>query len=266
MSHDITFSVFTKPWQKQPLEELGALVSRLGLDGIELPVRPGYQVTPETVGSALPKAARTLASSGVRILSVAGPTDEATMAACAEAGVPIIRVMARIGADETYLQAEERLWREYDALVPLLDRYGVTVGVQNHCARFVANGVALRRLIERYDPKHIAAVWDAAHEALDGGDADLALDAVWSHLCMVNLKNAVWQRTNGPEAEYARWRVWWTSGRQGLAVWPDVVAQLRKRAYAGVVCLTAEYSDEEAVERLIAEDMAFARSLFAEMV
>jgi hypothetical protein len=28
------------------------------------------------------------------------------------------------------------------------------------------------------------------------------------------------------------------------------------------VCLTAEYSDEAAVERLIAEDIAFARSLF----
>jgi sugar phosphate isomerase/epimerase len=262
MSHDIIFSVFTKPWQKQPLEELGALISRLGFDGLELPVRPGYQVTPETVSHMLPVAARTLAQFGLRILSVAGPTDEATIAACAEAGVPIIRVMARIGADETYLQAEERLWREYDTLVPLLDKYGVTVGVQNHCARFVANGVALRRLVECYDPQHIAAVWDAAHEALDGGDVDLALDAVWSHLCMVNLKNAVWQRTNGPEAEYARWRVWWTNGRQGLAIWPDVVAQLAQRHYSGVVCLTAEYSDEESVERLIAEDMAFARSLF----
>ena len=257
------FSVFTKPWQTQPIEWVGEFVSRLGFQGIELPVRPGYQVTPEEVGRKLVPAAKALAAQGVRIYSVAGPTDEATIAACAEAGVPVIRVMARVLKDETYLQAEERLWREYDALVSLLDRYGVTLGVQNHCNRFVPNGVALHRLLERYDRKHIAAVWDAAHEALNGGDMDLALDAVWPHLCLVNLKNAIWQRTNGPEAEYARWRIYWTSGRQGLAVWPDVVAELKRRNYGGVVCLTAEYSDEPAVERLIAEDMAYARALLA---
>jgi hypothetical protein len=29
------------------------------------------------------------------------------------------------------------------------------------------------------------------------------------------------------------------------------------------VCLTAEYSDHDAVDRLIAEDIAFAKALFA---
>jgi hypothetical protein len=42
-----------------------------------------------------------------------------------------------------------------------------------------------------------------------------------------------------------------------------VVDELKARAYRGVVCLTAEYSDRAAVERLIVEDMALARSLFA---
>jgi hypothetical protein len=80
---------------------------------------------------------------------------------------------------------------------------------------------------------------------------------------MVNLKNALWQRIQGPEAEYAEWRHYWTSGRQGLCVWPRVVDELKSRAYRGVVCLTAEYSDRDSVERLIAEDMAFVRSLLA---
>jgi len=42
-----------------------------------------------------------------------------------------------------------------------------------------------------------------------------------------------------------------------------VVEELKRRGYQGVVCLTAEYSDHDAVDRLIAEDIAFARSLFA---
>ncbi|MCC2686288.1 MAG: hypothetical protein K0R75_3187, partial [Paenibacillaceae bacterium] len=33
--------------------------------------------------------------------------------------------------------------------------------------------------------------------------------------------------------------------------------------YNGVVCLTAEYTAEHEVERLIAEDIVYAKSLFA---
>jgi sugar phosphate isomerase/epimerase len=257
----IALSVFTKPW-KIPIPELGQFVSRLGFDGIELPVRPGFQVEPQNVARDLPKAARQLAESSLKIFSIAGPTDEATFATCAELNIPIIRTMVSIG-EEGYLATVARVQKEYDALVPLLEKYGVTIGVQNHSDRFVCNAMGLRHLIEKYDPKHVAAVWDAAHNALNGEDPELALDIVWSHLCMVNLKNAFPRRTTGPEAEYVQWRPYWTSGRQGLAQWPRVVAELKKRGYQGVVCLTAEYSDERSVNRLIAEDLAFAKSLLA---
>jgi sugar phosphate isomerase/epimerase len=262
MSGTIAYSVFTKPWMAMPISRLGEFVRRLGFDGIELPVRPGYQVEPDRVAENLPIAARQLEEVGVKITSVAGPTDEATIVACAQAGVPIIRTMARIGQGEGYLAAEARLQGEYDALVPLLDEHRVAIGVQNHCDRFVSSAIGLRSLIGRYDPRHIAAVWDAAHEALEGNLPELALDAVWSHLCMVNLKNAVRQRTTGPEAEVAQWKVYWTAGRHGLASWPRVAEELRQRGYGGVLCLTAEYSDHDSVDRLIGEDIAFARSLF----
>ena len=257
----ITFSVFTKPW-KMPLPELGEHVAGLGFDAIELPVRPGYQVEPENVARGLPEAARILARSGVRIASVAGPTDEATVLACAEAGVPIIRTMARVGP-AGYLASVAALQAEYTALLPALERTGVVIGVQNHCDRFVTNAVGLRDLLAPFEPRHVAAVWDAAHEALNGMGPDMALEVVWPHLCMVNLKNAFWQRTTGPEAEVATWRHYWTSGRQGLASWPRVIAELRRRGYSGTVCLPAEYTDEEAVDRLIVEDLAFAQGLFA---
>ena len=256
-----TYSVFTKPW-KMPLPEVGKLVSGLGFDAVELPVRPGFQVEPADVTKGLPAAARVLADFGLKIASIAGPTDEATIAACAEAGVPTIRIMVSIGPDG-YMASEARAQAEFDALVPLLDRYGVQVGVQNHCDRFVANAMGLRHLIEKYDPRHIGAIWDAAHNALNGEDPEPAIDIVWSHLCMVNLKNAFWRRATGPEAEDVRWRPWWTTGRQGLASWPRVAAELKRRDYRGVICLTAEYSDEPAVDRLIAQDIGYAKALFA---
>jgi sugar phosphate isomerase/epimerase len=258
---NISYSVFTKPW-KQPLPQLAEFVAGLGFDAIELPVRPGYQVEPADVAKGLPQAVQVLAQCGVKIASIAGPTDEATLAACAESGVPVIRICVGVG-DEGYMASEARLQREYDALVPLLDQYGVTLGIQNHCDRNICNAMGIRHLIEKYDRRHVAAVWDAAHNALNGEDPEMAIDIVWSHLCMVNLKNAYWQRTNGPEAEVAQWHPYWTLGRHGLASWPRVAAELKRRDYSGVVCLPAEYTDEHAVNRLIAEDIAFAKSLFA---
>ncbi|MHB1296232.1 MAG: sugar phosphate isomerase/epimerase family protein [Anaerolineae bacterium] len=256
-----TYAVFTKPWRAMPIARLGAFIQSLGVDGIELPVRPGCQVQPEQAERELPAAARQLAAFGVRICSVAGAPSEPMLAACAAAGVPVLRVMAAVAPGEPYLQAEARLRAEYEALLPLLERYGVQLGVQNHCGAFVPNALGLARLLNGFDPRYVAAVWDAAHEALCGMEPEMALDAVWPHLCMVNLKNGYWRRTSGPEAEQAAWQHYWTAGRLGLASWPRVAAELRRRGYRGVICLTAEYSDEAAASRLIVEDVAYAKRL-----
>jgi len=81
---------------------------------------------------------------------------------------------------------------------------------------------------------------------------------------MVNLKNAFWLRTNGPEADCAEWKYYFTSGKQGLASWPRIIRYLKKRGYQGVICLTAEYSAHDQVDRLIAEDIAYVKKLFTE--
>lgn len=256
-------AVFTKPW-RMPIPELGAFVGRLGFDAIELPVRPGYQVVPERIAEDLPVAARHLAEHGVAIASVAGSTDAPTIAACGAVGVPIIRVCLAVPTGMSYLDYETRVRREYDALLPELERHRVAIGVQNHSGRYVANAMGLHHLLDGYDPRQVCAVWDPAHCALQGEVPELAADMVWSHLRMVNLKNAIWQRTNGPEAELAQYQPYWTSGRQGLCPWPEVVRIVRARGFDGPICLPAEYSDEASVDRLIAEDVELTRALLGE--
>ena len=107
MSADIRFSVFSKPWKTMPLKDLARHISELGFTGVEFPVRPEFQVEPEDITEGLPEAARIFADHGVAIESIAGPTDERAIAACAEAGVPIIRICLPIG-DDGYLASEAR--------------------------------------------------------------------------------------------------------------------------------------------------------------
>jgi sugar phosphate isomerase/epimerase len=256
------YTVFSKPWKTLPVPALGELVARMGFDGIELPVRPGFQVEPQSVREDLPRAVQQLAEAGIKIYSVAGTADEATIAACADTGIPILRIIANLRPDEGYLQAEARYRREFDTLAPMLERYGVTLGIQNHCARCVSNALGLMRLIGDYDPKLFAAVWDPGHEAINGQDPELAIDVVWSHICMVNLKNAYWRRVDAPDSPNVQWRPYWTVGREGLASWPRVARELDRRGWSGVLCLTAEYAEGLPVAELAVEDLDFAKSLF----
>lgn len=256
----IKFTVYTKPW-KIPLPELAEFVKRLGFDGVEMPIAPGFQVEPDNVMEGLPEAVRILGSFGLKI-TVTGPSNEKIIAACGECGVPLIRTCVGIPKGVNYLTAIADFQRETDQLIPLLDRHGVALGVQNHCDRYIANAMQIRHAVEKYDPKHVCAVWDAAHNGLQGEDVDIALDTVWPHLRMVNLKSAYWKLVSPPEAEIAQWETYWTTGRHGRANWPWVARELKARGFAGDICLTAEYSDHQAVDRLIAEDIQFAKSLF----
>lgn len=259
--NDVQFSVFTKPWREVQISKLAAFVSRMGFDGIEFPLRAGYQVTPDNAEKELPEFVSRLEDYGLRVFSVASSLDEKIFAACAKAGIPLIRIMVEIG-DGGYVASEQRAIQKLEEILPLCKEYGIQVGVQQHYGNCVSDASGLRHLLGRFNPVYIGAIWDAAHDALAGQQPEYGLDIVWSHLCMVNLKNAFYARTNGPEAEVAEWDRFFTTGRHGLASWSRIASYLKMRNYKGVVCLTSEYTAEDEVDRLIAEDIQYAKSLF----
>ncbi len=261
MSSPHRYTVFTKPWPDLSLDKLGELVASMGFDGVELPVRPGYQVDPDNVLKMLPVAETTLKEHGVDLVSVAGPCNETIIRACGEAGNPILRIMVKVPVERDYLSHIEQTQREWDALLPALEQAGVTLGVQNHKDRFLSHAMHLHHAVCRYDPKHVGVVWDAAHNAFAGAAPEMALDVVWSHLRLVNLKNGLWE-WNGTDAfGAAKWRSRWVAGHQGLCDWPRVVCELKRRNYTGDICLTAEYTgaDTNEVERLAKNDLCFAK-------
>lgn len=258
---DVRFAVFTKPWPADSIEELAERVQGLGFDGAEVPVRPGFQVEPDNAEKGLPELVERFADRQLTVVSIASVLEEPVFAACAAAGVTLIRVMAPVTRGR-YLESEANLRRRLADAVPLCERYAVRVGVQQHYGDNVTDAVGLRSLLDGVDDRWVGAIWDAAHDALAGLAPESGLDVVWDRLFLVNLKNAFYFRTNGPEAEGAQWGRHFTTGPHGMASWPRVAAELRRRQYRGAVCLTAEYTDEDAVDRLCRQDLVYARGLF----
>ncbi|HEX4214388.1 MAG TPA: TIM barrel protein [Candidatus Dormibacteraeota bacterium] len=256
----VEMAVFTKPWPGLAMGELAAMVHGMGFDAAEVPVRPGFQVEPERVAADLPRLVKTLGDAGVKVCSVASGLDEPVFAACAETGVPIIRIMApvRRGA---YAASEEDFRHLVAEALPLAEKYGVRIGVQPHQGDFINSGVTMHHALKGFDAAHVGVIWDAAHDALAGVAPETGLDIVWDQLLMVNLKNAYYERVNGPEADAAEWRPHFTTGQHGLASWPRVAAELIRRGYQGTVCLTAEYDPAGEEARLVVKDLTYARGL-----
>ena len=256
------YSVFTKPWPELSVVELCKKVSGWGFDGVEFPLRDGFQVEPGNAEKELPVLAKMMKEHGLSIMSVASSTDENIFAACQAAGVPIIRIMGP-GLDGGYNEGIKAFKTYLDKLPVLCEKYGVTVGLQNHNNNMVSTTMELRVLLEDYNPKHIGAVWDAAHSGLCMESADKALDIIWDKLILVNLKNAYWRQRNGPEAPQASFYPYFTLGRNGMASYPDIIKYLKARDYCGDICLPAEYSDGPLVEELAPQELRYIKELFA---
>jgi sugar phosphate isomerase/epimerase len=256
------FSLFTKAWKGISIEELCIIVDTLGFDGIEFPLRPGYQVEPQDAAKGLPYLSKKLESYGLKIFSVAAAYDENIFSACADTGIPIIRTMIYIDPSIGYMEGEYRARKELEKSAVLCSKYNIKLAVQNHFGHFISNSMELHHLVESFDPKQIGIIWDAAHSGLAGEEPEFGLDICWPHLCMINLKSAYYKRINNQESDEIEWERYFTVGKRGLSSWARTAKYLRNRNYNGVVCLSAEYSDERNVNKYILEDIVYARSLF----
>ena len=253
---DIALTVFTKPWT-EPMDALAEKVAALGVQGVELPIRPGYQVQPDDVTATLPIAAKALAAHNLTINSVAAPLEPDIIKACGDAGIPLVRSM--VGIDLTkagYAETIDQHRRLWDSLLPDLDAAGVTIGIQNHSGDNVGSAIGLYHLIEPYDPKHVCAILDMAHSAIAGEPVELAVDLLWRRMRgLVNFKAAFRERINGPEEEEAEYRTHWTTAAHAAYSWRKLVAVVLGRGFEGAFCLPAEYSDPAGAPQRMGDDV-----------
>ena len=253
---DIKLAVFTKPWSDS-IEAVADRMAALGVQGIELPIRPGYQVSPDNVGNTLPNAVKVLQSRGLQIASVAAPLDDAIISACGDNGIDLVRSMVSIDLKKAgYAQTIAQNRARWDELIPLLDRTGVRIGVQNHSGSAIGSAIGLFHVMERYDPRHVCAILDMAHCGVAGEPTDLSVDLLWDRMPnLVNFKNAYRERVNGPEEAEALYRTHWTTGRHGAYSWSELVAELKRRDFKGWFVLPGEYSDPKGQPQRMGDDV-----------
>ncbi len=257
------YSVFTKPWSKKSVPELIEIVRGMGYNAIEFPLRDGAQVCPAEAEEKLPLLVKELADGGIRIDDVASSLEERVFAACAASGIPMIRVMYNPSSITDAVKDEEAYIRTLDAAIPLCEKYGVKIGVQMHYGYGACTTSDMMRVVGKFDPKHVGAIWDAAHSGLAGEQPEQAIDLCMSHLVLVNFKAARYQMLGRDEDGAAVYRPYFCPGSDGQCSWPRAVKHLKKRGYEGTWCMPAEYTDltQEQEAAYARRDLQWLKSL-----
>lgn len=258
-----SYSVFTKPWKTASTEELIGIVTNMGFNAIEFPLRDGFQVSPAECEAKLPAFAKQLKESGIRIENVASAPSENVFSACAQSGIHMIRIMFTPPKGLEYLEQETSFLKQLDSYVPLCEKYGVTVGLQMHYGTGPSTTGDMMRIVKHFDKKHIGAIWDAAHSGLAGELCEQAIDQAFSHLCLVNFKNARYQMAGRAPSGEAEFTPFFCPGPDGQCSWPRAVKHLKEKGYTGTWCMPAEYTETQNNKEMeyAKKDLAWLRSL-----
>ncbi len=264
-------TVFTKPWKDLEISSLADLIAELGFDGIELPVRPGFQVEPDTIEASLEIAVDVFKARGLMIHSVAGDMDVKTARACAQAGVPVLRTMLKITPEKPYQKHVDEFRALCMELGEVLAGSETTIGLQNHCDEFVTSSIGMMHAIEGLPKEQVTAVLDLGHTGLDGELEEIAIDIAWSRLSLINLKNAIRYPDGKDDFGATIWNRTWVPGREGYTSWNNAIAELGRRSYSSPICITCEYKDEERkglsgndVIPLLKDDLEFLKELIVQ--
>ena len=262
----ITF--FSKTLRSLDVDGLIAAGERLGLEGWDLAVRPGYVVNPDNVAEALPGAAQRLAAAGQPVLSITGNFDVLwpdmpgaipLLKGMAAAGVPLLKLGYFIidPAKQDYWAEVERIRQALAGWEKLGRAHGVKILYHTHSGQgFMGlNCAALMHLLKDFDPQYIGAYLDPGHMLIDGEPFPFGLAMAKQYLAMIALKDFRPHLQVAPNEPLAQGALDWecVMAGQGGVKWNTVFAELAALGFQGPCSVHAEFEAPKHAPHLFME-------------
>ena len=240
-------------------QALADKVAGLGYDGVDLCVREGHPVDPENVGQALPSAIAQLRAAGLSCPLATAPTTmmdatdstaERLYAACAEAGVPRIKIgYWYCNEGDDYWAVLDRAKKALAGFARLSGRYGVQTCCHTHSGPCLGSNCAgLMHLIADFPPSEVGAYPDFGHMALDGEDMAMGLSMIAGHLSIAAAKDAT--HIEQPGVVPPRGPIFTHVGA-GSVDWRRALGLLARMDFTGPLVVHTEYSFAEAIIRQV---------------
>ncbi len=262
--------MFTKHLQGWDVGQIITGLKQGGVQGADLCVRPGYPVTPANARRELPAVARRFADEGLCIPLVTTPADfvradlpdaEPLFAACAEAGVGLVKLGYWHMEADGYWPTLDRCRRQLEGFSRLAEQTGVKAIVHNHSgASMGLNSAAMMHLVSGSDPRHIGVFADVGHLSIVGEPYPMAFSMVKDYLAAVALKDLV--RRRAPDGSWAI--DVWPMG-MGFGDFPLALRVLKQLDFAGPLSFHCEYASmpHESLIHQLAIDTRFIAEILA---
>ena len=241
------------------VEQLGEKTIELGYDGVDICVRPGHPIHVDNVVEALPKAMKVwqgqnltcpLATAATDITDPNAPEVEGLYAACAEAGIPRLKIgFWRFNEREDYWKVIDAARRELEGFSAFSERYGVQTCYQIHSGPCIGSNCAgLMHLIRGFDPQHIGAYPDPGHLLLDGEDWAMGLAMIGDYLSVIGIKDSLYLSQPDHTPPYVPCFV--KMGDGGVD-WHRYLGLLCESGFDGPLTVHTEYRFDESIIRQV---------------
>lgn len=253
-------AVFTKSFQKWDIPTVCKKFKELGLDGLDLTVRPKGHILPENIKKELPMAAKTAKENGVEITQITSGIVEANAQAeelfqvASDLGITKIKLGYFKGGDVAKMKNTiDDTRRTIQKIAIMAGKYKVMPCIHIHSSNYVpSHGTMLYQLIQDAPTDRIGAYVDAMHMVIEGGKGGwkqgLGLVAPWIQLCAI--KNFEWVKNGKHKSGQQLWKTQNVPVADGVSPVHDFVKTLKGLGYKGPYSLHSEYQGKHSFKDL----------------
>lgn len=200
-------SFFSKQLHWLDCKDAFAAAAELGLDGLDLTVRPKGHVLPERAEEDLPKAAEAAKANGMRldtiVTAIASPEDPhaaMVLRTAAKVGVKYYRTnWYKYDKDAPVEKSLAEIEAQLRALAQLNKDCGIRGNVQNHAGAYFGAAIwDLWHVLRNINSEWIGSQYDVRHATVEGlGCWQLGLAAITPYIQTLNFKDFAFKQTDG---------------------------------------------------------------------
>src|SRR5215510_4941883 len=236
--------LFSKHLPSMDWARMAQAVKKLGFGGIDLTVRPGGHVSPESAAEDLPKAVAAIRSEGLSVpmittglTSAQDPTARPILSTAGKLSIPFFKPgYYRYSFADVRAELQKAM-SDFRTLAESSRQSGVQCGFHNHEGYIGAQLWDVAQTIDQLDSKWVGYYFDIRHAVAEGGGAGwkIALNLVAPRIKMIAVKDSYWEKTS------KGWRQVNCPLGQGMVDWKAYFTALRQANFHGPISLHLEY-------------------------
>lgn len=240
-----TVHIFSKHLQFLDYENMAAVASEIGFDGVDLSVRPGGHILPENVAEDLPKAVSAIKKLGLQAIMMSTNIKDATnhvnqniLRTASSLGIKYFRTdWFRYPKDGSMPDILKEYEKQMISLAAFAESLGIQGAYQNHSGNYVGASLwEVYELIKSANRNGMGSQFDIMHATIEGGLSwHQSLRLVYPNINTIVVKDFRWEKVNG------KWSVINVPLGEGMVDFPKYFSLLKQYGLNVPISLHCEY-------------------------